>query len=90
MKNLIITTVIMLIIASIMFGLIQLVTGPFSVPITNELAVDQLNGGNDAYIAMQAWYTFRNVVTYIGYIVIAIAVTFIIIIIFNFLKERKK
>ena len=90
MKSLITTTAILSIIATIIFVVVHLVTGATTVPFTNEMAIDQLNGGDAAYIASQYWYDFRNLVTYLGYAVTAMAIALIIIIIFKVSKERNK
>lgn len=90
MKNLIKAATIFSILAIFIFMAVELVTGADTVPLTNELAIDQLNGGDTAYVTSQAWYDARNLLTYLGYSVTATAVTIIIIIIFKVLKERNK
>lgn len=90
MKNLINTATILSIIATIIFVVVYFITGAATVPYTNEMAIDQLNGGDAAYIVSQAWYDLRNLVTYIGYAVAAAAIMLIIIIIFKVSKERNK
>lgn len=90
MKNLIKTATIFSILAIFIFVVVELVTGAATVSLTNELAIDQLNGGDTAYVTSQAWYDARNLLTYLGYSVTATAVTIIIIIIFKVLKGKTK
>ena len=90
MKNLIKAASILIILAILMFIAVELITGAATVPLTNELAINQLNGGDAEYIASQSWYAFRNSTTYLGYSVTAAAITIIIIIIFKVFKERNK
>ena len=90
MKKLITAATILSILAAFIFVVVHSITGAATVPLTNEMAIDQLNGGDVAYVMSQSWYDFRNLVTYIGYVVSAAAITLIAIIIFKVSKERNK
>lgn len=90
MKKLVTTATILSIVATVIFVAVYLLTGAATVPYTNEMAIDQLNGGDAAYVISQAWYDFRNICTYIGYAVTTAAITLIVIIIVKIFKGENK
>ena len=87
MRNLIIRASLTIIIAAIAVIVILGVTT--SAPITNDIALAQLNGGDAAYLEMQVYNHYRDI-AYIATWIIAIAATSIIITLFiKYFKEKK-
>lgn len=87
MRNLIIRTSLTIIVAAIAVIVILGVTT--SAPITNDIALAQLNGGDAAYLEMQVYNHYRDI-AYIASWIIAIAATSIIVTLFiKYFKEKK-
>lgn len=61
-----------------------------SAPVTNEVALAQLNGGDEAYIAMQAYNQYKNVAIAAGSIITTVSIALIITIIYKIFKEKNK
>lgn len=59
-------------------------------PLNNAIAINSLNGGNEAYIASQIYYQYKDMVSVIGTIIIILAAMPIIKIIYTTLKEKNK
>ena len=59
-------------------------------PVTNEVALAQLNGGDEAYIAMQAYNQYKNVAIAAGSIITTVSIALIITIIYKIFKEKNK
>lgn len=74
-------------VAIIVWTIIALTT---SDPFTNTVAINQLNGGNEAYLASQVYYQYKDMASVIGTIVIVLAAMPIIKIIYTTLKEKNK
>jgi hypothetical protein len=74
-------------VAIIVWTIIALTT---SDPFTNAVAINQLNGGNEAYLASQIYYQYKDMASVIGIIIIVLAAMPIIKIIYTTLKEKNK
>ena len=74
-------------IAVIVYVAITITTGG---PLNNAVAINQLNGGNEAYIASQIYYQYKDVASVIGTIIIIVAAMPIIKTIYTILKEKNK
>lgn len=61
-----------------------------SAPVSNEVALAQLNGGDEAYITMQAYNQYKNVAIAAGSIITTVSVVLIIAIIYKIFKEKNK
>lgn len=90
MRKIITISLVIFSLAIITISTICFIAESYSVIFSNELAVDQLNGGNDAYVALQTFNNYKNLALATGYAVTIISVTLIIIIVLKALKERKK
>jgi ABC-type spermidine/putrescine transport system permease subunit II len=87
---------ITLLLAIILIILSVLLAFTGNATVINDVAIDQLNGGNEAYIAMQVYTQYRNTLieyrdTLLG---IATFITVIIVVLvsimsFKNIKERK-
>lgn len=77
MKKLYAITLVLAMVAIILTVLIAF-TG--NATVTNDIAIDQLNGGNEAYIAMQAFSQYRNTLVTIASVVSALIVILVSII----------
>ena len=58
--------------------------------ITNDIAIAQLNGGDDAYLAMQAYSVYQRVEPVVGTLLTVWAAFPIIKLIYNKIKETSK
>jgi ABC-type spermidine/putrescine transport system permease subunit II len=77
MKKLYAITMVLAVVAIILTALIAF-TG--NATITNDIAIDQLNGGNEAYIAMQAFSQYRDTLITAASVVSALIVILVSII----------
>ena len=58
--------------------------------ITNEVALNQLNGGDEYYLLQEIYYRYKAIAPYIGAVLVIWASVPIIKIIYKHIKERKK
>ena len=58
--------------------------------VTNEVALGQLNGGNEMYLALEAYNKYKTIVPFIGTVIVAWAIYPLIKRIFNKIKEMKE
>lgn len=68
LKHAIKSFVIRLIIAIIFVSIARYATT--NVILTNDIALGQLNGGNEAYIAWETYNKYRNIARYICYAIV--------------------
>jgi hypothetical protein len=64
-----------MVLAVVVIALTFVIALTTNATITNEIAVDQLNGGDEAYIAMQAYTQYKNTL-----VTIASAITILIVV----------
>jgi hypothetical protein len=86
MKKLYALTIVLAIIAITLTVLIACST---NAVITNDIAIDQLNGGNEAYIVMQAYTQYKNTLVTIASAVTVLIVILVTIITIKTIKNHR-
>lgn len=80
MKKLAIIAFVILILSFIVSMVTAFTT---NATITNDIAIDQLNGGDEAYLAMQAYNQYRTIIYGVSSCIIVIAVAVILLIFYK-------
>lgn len=68
-KRKLLSSVIIRLIVVIIFVCVT-ITISTNATVTNEVAIGQLNGGNEAYLAQEIYYKYKAIAPYIGAVVI--------------------
>ena len=58
--------------------------------VTNDVALNQLNGGDEAYLMQEIYYRYRTVAPYIGTLIVIWAAMPLFKIIYKTIKRREK
>lgn len=80
------SAIIRVIVIAIFIGVTIAITT--NATVTNEVALNQLNGGNEAYLAQEIYYAYKNIAPFIGGIIIIWAAMPIFKIIYKHLKKK--
>lgn len=56
--------------------------------ITNEIAVNQLNGGDEAYIMQELYYKYKAVVPFVGTVIVILSAIPLIKIVYQIFKNK--
>lgn len=85
MKKLAIIAFIIALLAIIVGVVTSLTT---NATISNDIAIDQLNGGDEAYLAMQAYNQYRDVIYCVSACVTVAAVTVMLLAIYKIVSNK--
>ena len=58
--------------------------------VTNDVAINQLNGGDEAYLMQEIYYRYKTVAPYIGTLIVIWAAMPLFKIIYKTIKRREK
>ena len=86
-KKFIKSAIIRIIVVAIFVGITIAITT--NALVTNDVAINQLNGGDEAYIAQEIYYRYKTVAPYIGAAIVIWAAMPLIKFIYNKVKGEK-
>lgn len=86
-KNFIKSAIVRIIIVAIFVSITIAITT--NAMVTNDVALNQLNGGDEAYIAQEIYYRYKAIAPYIGAAIVIWAAMPLIKFIYNNVKGEK-
>lgn len=88
-RNLLLSAIIRLVVVMVFVYVIIVISK--NAIVTNEVALGQLNGGNEAYLAQEIYYKYKSIAPYIGAgVIIWGAIPLIKIIYKHIIKKSKE
>lgn len=86
MRKRLISSIIRIVVVAIFVSAAIAITT--NTTITNEIAVNQLNGGDEAYIMQELYYKYKTVVPFVGTVIVILSAIPLIKIVYQIFKNK--